>query len=201
MDPFIILCAEPALLQLLDSDNFGPFDPKQPDISLMQMLPLARSGLMYRGAYQILISLYMKANRLQFSAGVIYPDHLMNICFGGSIPARYYYYQNCKIHMDDAVTIGLFEQPLNTFDVIQRGFPDLNRTMIPIKIIKDIIDLNTTRYITDDVNLINSLDQEHDIILKVYAKWEDVMNYGTKEQIRALQEYNFTMDIKEPCNY
>lgn len=197
----LILQAGPALIQFLASDNFGPLDPDHPDVSLIESLPLARSGLIYRVGLKTLIDLYTRVHSLQFPAGVIYPDPTMDLCFGGQVPAEYMYHQKRLIPMGDAIDCKLVDHPLNTFDVMEKDYPSFDRRMCTYKIISDIIKLNTTTFHTKDDVLRDSLLKEYNIIVNAYNVWIRIMSIGTKEQKETLKYYQPSIDVKEPEYY
>jgi hypothetical protein len=133
--------------------GFGSLSPveaertQQGGAALMNSLPMVREGYFLRNTSTMLFYIYAHANQLQNERNAQFArsDEYMTRAFGGQIPAAFFSYKivitpaqvdingktvvkevakHYKVTMQKAVSDGLIEGPMNTYNVIKYTRPD-----------------------------------------------------------------------------
>lgn len=86
-------------------------------------LPLARQGYFGENVLRMLLYVYTKRSGI-LQENYVVSDDLMNFVFGGNIPCINYIVDRTVIPMRDAIDRGLVDGPLNTYQVLQKLYPD-----------------------------------------------------------------------------
>lgn len=210
--------AGPALSSFLSSNplGFGTVNPKSENAQdlLMKRLPLASSGLLLRNTATMLFYIYSHVNNLEDPSNtqIIKPNELFISTFNGSIPASFYSYSDTigsrskvvKIPMDKAVSDGIISEPLSTFDVIKRRYPDFNGERFKSYYFQNITALNyfTASNLADNKSMAEAYDslqseevrkgmlEEHKIVKEVCEEWIEKLKPLRREQRKARKNTN-----------
>jgi hypothetical protein len=212
----------PALQSFLDhSDHFGPRNPRdiiQPNHHLdllMNSLPHARNGVMFRSTMDLLFVTYIKNNSLTMSRNKFRSDLLLNQCFDEEIPAlktlifhRGIQFQtpaNNKesISMIDALNLGLIDHPLNTFEVLKQNLSDFDPDNMGTATMMSMVRLNSHR-VNLSPNIIEELRNEYHIVRETVIQWNQLLREKregnlTAEQIGLFEDHiRGVPEVKEP---
>lgn len=126
-----------AVMNLYDGNN---------PVNILDYCPMLKQGHALSTTSVAVFALYSRINGLMRGRYVV-PDAIMVEAFGGTIPAYYYMDAARKIPMEQALSDGLIDTPLNTFQAIQIRSPQFNPNSFGFYFYQNMITLNSFNYV------------------------------------------------------
>jgi hypothetical protein len=183
-------------------------------INLMDLFPMLKQRYALRNTPLILEHLYSRFNGLTKGTNEIISDGLFYAAFNGDIPAEYFMYRNgpnekfAKVTMQEALDLGLIDDYLNTYQVLQLTYPqDSARPFNPQEFKSYFFqNINSLNYAivkkeTLDESIINAMIEEHTLareIQETYNKLYELIlreNRQLRTQGLPLKGYTEHIDV------